>query len=82
MIEMIHEPIDILVSFQRGRVIPILFMWRGKKYAIQKLNLIHKKKNGNDTIYYFSVTDAANAFKLSFSVPSLHWRIEEWYSDG
>ena len=82
MLEVINEPISILVSFNQNKVLPLLFQWRGKKYKIEKLNLVHKKRDGTDTIYYFNVTDKTNYFKLSFSTKNLNWRIEELYWEG
>lgn len=82
MHEALDEPINILVNFNGTRVIPLFFKWRNKKYKIEKLNLVHKKRDGNDTIYYFNVSDNANYFKLSFSLKNMNWKIEELYYEG
>lgn len=82
MIEVINEPISILVNFGNNKVLPLFFQWRNKKYKVEKLNLVHKKRDGADTIYYFNVTDKTNYFKLSFSTKNLGWRIEELYFEG
>lgn len=82
MLEQINEPINIVVSFQNGKVLPIYFKWRSHTYKIEKLNLVHKIRDGKDTIYYFNVTDKTNYFKLSFSTKDLGWKIEELYYDG
>lgn len=83
MLEIINEPIDILVSFgQDNKVLPLYFKWRNKRYKIDKLNLVHKKTDGSGTIYYFNVSDSTNYFKLSFSTKNMNWRIEELYFEG
>jgi len=82
MYEKINEPIDVLVKFNREAVEPTFFKWREKTYKIEKLNLVHKKKDGNDKIYYFSVSDNANFFRLAFFTRDLSWKIEELYYEG
>lgn len=82
MHEVLNEPISILVNFSNNKVLPLFFQWRNKKYKVEKLNLVHKKRDGEDTIYYFNVTDKTNYFKLSFTTKDLRWRMEELYYEG
>lgn len=82
MHEKINEPIEVLVRFKADKVWPTYFKWRSKTYWIEKINLIHKEKDGNDKIYYFSVSDAVNFFRLAFFTRDLSWRIEELYWEG
>ena len=82
MLEKVDEPIEVLVNFNKNKVIPTLFKWRGKIYHIEKLNLVHKQRQGNDKIYYFSVSNNANFFRLAFSTVDLSWRLEELYYEG
>jgi len=82
MYETIDEPIKVLVSFGQNQVRPLIFEWRGKKYEIDKVNLVHQQRAGNDKLYYFSVSDQANYFKLSFNTRDFNWRLEELYTEG
>jgi len=82
MREKLNEPIDVLVKFNRDKVIPTFFKWRNKTYKIEKINLIHKERDGNDKIYYFSVSDNANFFRLAFFTRDLTWRIQELFYEG
>ena len=82
MLEKIDEPIEVLVNFNQHRVMPTFFKWRGKTYRIEKLNLVHKERSGNDKIYYFSVSDKVNYFRLAFFTRDLSWRIQELFFDG
>lgn len=63
-------------------VVPTYFKWRNKTYAIEKINLVHRERMGNDTMYYFSVSDNANYFRLAFFTGDLSWRIEELFYEG
>ncbi len=82
MLEKLDEPIDIIVSFKSQKVMPAFFKWREKTYKIEKINLVHKERDGNDKIYYFSVSDNANFFRLAFFTRDLSWRIEELFYEG
>lgn len=82
MYERINEPIEVLVRFNGNKIIPEIFKWRKKIYKIEKVNMVHDEKDGNNKIYYFSVSDRINFFRLAFFTKNLHWRIEELYFEG
>jgi len=82
MLEKINEPVEVLVKFISQKVEPAFFKWRGKTYRIEKINMIHKERDGNDKIYYFSVSDKVNYFRLAFFTRDLSWRIEELFYEG
>lgn len=82
MLEHINEPIRVTVVFDGQRVTPQSFLWRGRVYDKLKVNLAHRAGVGEDKIYYFSVTDETNFFRLAFSTRDLSWRLEEVYFDG
>lgn len=83
MFEKINEKIKVLVEFDGVKVIPRFFKWRGKTYKIEKLNMVHKERDGNDKIYYFSVSDTVNFFRLAFYTRDLEWILEElFYETG
>ena len=82
MLEKVNEPIEVQVNFNSRQVIPVFFKWRGRTYQVDKLNLAHKERDGNDKIYYFSVSDKANYFRLAFFTRVLSWRIQEIFFDG
>ncbi|MFH1522849.1 MAG: hypothetical protein ABIE43_03450 [Patescibacteria group bacterium] len=80
MLEKLDEPIEVQVQFNKNKVRPMFFKWRDKTYCIEKINLVHKERQGNDKVYYFSVSDNVNFFRLAFFTRDLSWRLEElWY---
>ena len=79
MHEKINEPIQVQVYFEDLKVRPEFFIWRGKEYKIEKINMIHKERAGNDKVYYFSVSDSVNFFRLAFFTRDLSWKIQELY---
>ena len=82
MYEKINESIEVLVKFNQAEVRPAFFKWRHKTYRVEKINLVHKEWVGNDKVYYFSVSDKVNYFRLAFFTRDLSWRIKELFFDG
>ena len=82
MLEKLNDPIQVLAQFNGKKIMPEFFKWRDKTYKIEKLNMVHKERDGNDKIYYFSVTDNANFFRLAFFTRDLSWKIEELWYEG
>ncbi len=80
--EKIDEPISVVASFVGSKVVPHTFVWGRKRYTIKKLNLVHSERAGRGVIFYFSVSDQANTFKLAFNPLELKWRLEELYTEG
>ena len=82
MLEKLNDSIQVQVQFKKQVVTPQFFKWRNKTYRIEKINMVHKERDGNDKIYYFSVSDSANFFRLAFFTRDLSWRIQELYYEG
>ena len=80
MLEKINEQIEVIARFNKKGLEPAVFRWNKKEYLVKKINMIHKARDGNDRVYYFSVSDEANFFRLAFFTRDLTWRLEEiWY---
>ena len=80
--EIINEPVEVVASFKGKEIFPALLKWRKKVYKIKKLNLVFEGRCGKDRVYYFSVSDETNYFKLVFNTRDLSWNIEEFYFEG
>ena len=81
MYDLVNEPVDILVAFRNNRVVPWIMKWHGRKYTIKQVNLIHATHEGNKKIFYFSVSDLLNYFKLKFDTETLEWQLVEIYTN-
>lgn len=75
--ETVAEPVEVLVAFHTDRPEPMAFKWANRYYQVHKVNLIHMERIGQEKVYYFSVSDEANIYRLSFRTGSLAWRLEE-----
>lgn len=76
------EPIDVIATFTKDGVFPRIIKWGRNRYKILQVNLVHAIKDGSVRIYFFSVSDGANSWKLGFNTESLKWWVEDSYSHG
>lgn len=74
------ESVEVVASFTKNGVFPHILKWGQRRYKILKVNLVHAIKEGTVRIYFFSVSDGANAWKLGFNTESLRWWIEDHYA--
>lgn len=82
MHEFLHDPVDVIVSFRENRVLPRRMRWNARDYDIHRVNLVHSAREGQKRVFYFSVSDDANYFKLKLDPECLEWHLVELYSDG
>ncbi len=81
--EKIGEPVRVAVDFSlvggASRVMPLAFVWVGRKYKIQRLNLRYKRPHGKRYVWCFAVSDEANSYVLTYDPDELTWVLEEIY---
>ncbi len=82
MHELLNDPVDVMVSFADNRVLPRTMRWNQKDYKIENINLVHTVREGRKKVFYFSVSDLNNYFKLKLDPENLDWRLVELYTDG
>lgn len=71
------SPIDVFVSFRGKRIQPLSFTIGNRTYDVKHTHLVHAERRGREKVYIFSVSDDANAFRLTFSTETLAWNLEE-----
>lgn len=79
MHQVINEPVNVLASFSKDKIIPLYFRWRNDLHKITKVNFVHRKKEGQDTDYFFHVSNSNSYYKLSYSPKSFVWKLDEYY---
>ena len=82
MHEFIHDPIDVIVSFSQNKILPKIMRWNERDYKIETVNLVHTAHEGTKRVFYFSVSDLTNYFKLKLDPEFLEWYLVELYTDG
>lgn len=77
--ETIRQAIRVVVDFAGPKVRPMAFLWSGRKYVIQKVNLAYKRQKGDRWEWCFAVSDEANSYVLVYDPEELSWILEEIY---
>ena len=80
-IEWVNEPVEVRVDFCGQRVLPRAMRWNNRTYTIKQVNMIHSSNNGECKLFFFSVSDATNYFKLQLNTNNLEWRLVEMYAE-
>ena len=76
-----NEQVEVLAIFTKKGPKPYALKWAGKKYIIEKINLVYSQRTGDGKLVYFSATSQSNNFKLVFNTNELTWRLEEVYHE-
>ena len=75
------EPIEVIATFGATGVFPRVIKMGQRVYKILTVNLVHAIKDGSVRVYFFSVSDGANSWKLGFNTETLKWWIEDFFQD-
>ncbi len=73
----LNEKIEVLAWFKNTKILPKIFIWKNKDYAIDSINYYWQERLGNETINHFSVQSGPNAYQLSFNNTSYCWQIDK-----
>ena len=75
MITEIDEPIEVGAVFREAGLRPVWFVWKGRKYSVERVTYRWKGKSGDGWLYSFSVFDGANTFELIYNAKLLQWKL-------
>jgi hypothetical protein len=82
MIEEIGEPIDVVAAFTAGKISPILFSWRNRRYNNLKVNAVWGQADGEARLVHFSVnSDDANLYEICFNTRNYQWQLIKIYHE-
>lgn len=76
----LNDPIDVTVDFKGRRIRPQSIRWGKRDFSVKQVNLVHGTREGEKRIFYFSVSDLTNYFKLRLDTETLEWRLVEVYA--
>ena len=79
MYETINEPIEVICAYLKDKVLPLYFRWQNSKYKVDQVDLVHSVRSGADKLYFYSVSQKSNYFKLGFNSASNKWQLVEAY---
>jgi hypothetical protein len=72
----LSDPINVWAFFKKGAITPYVFFWNSRRIEIEKVNLVHQSREGNKTLYHFSVSSGGNFYRLGFDGTELKWILE------
>ena len=73
----INQPVEVMVVFEKGRMIPVRFRWNGRVIKIVRVTGRWRSNEGKFRIRHFAVIDENSQFcQLSYKE-----RTSEWFLD-
>ena len=75
------ETVDVIATFTKEGVFPRVIKQGQQRYKISAVNLVHAIRDGVVRIYFFSVSDGVNSWKLGFNTETLKWWVEDFFQE-
>jgi len=70
----INQPIEVMVVFEKGRMIPVRFRWNGRVIKIAKITGWWRTNEGKFRIRHFAVMDQnSQFFQLTYKERTAEW---------
>lgn len=82
MTEEINESIQIVAKFEKGKLSPLHFSWRGRNYRIERVEFVHFRHQGKAKLYFFSAIGAEANYELIFNSQTFSWRLGKIETPG
>ncbi len=70
-------PIVYAAFYPGGKIIPRYVKYKGITFKITRVLHSWKERQGDKTIFYFSLTDEVNIIIISYTTPLNTWKVEE-----
>lgn len=75
MLGEINEPIQVIVKFETGQMIPLYFFWRNRDYQVKKIEFIHSRYQGKARLFFFSAVGVEANYELIFNSQDFTWKL-------
>jgi hypothetical protein len=69
------EPVEVFAKFLKGRIIPLYFVLSGNRFNISRINYVWNQRKGRTVLYYFSVADKNDTYRLCFNSEAMSWHL-------
>jgi hypothetical protein len=73
-----RDPIEVLCAYLHDKALPVYFRWNARRYKVDKINFVHSVRRGRDKLYFYSVSQGENYFKLCFDTGRNSWQMAEF----
>mgnify|MGYP001577202592 CR=1 FL=1 len=71
----INDPVEVGAVFRKTGLRPVWFLWKGRKYPVERVTYRWKEKSGEGWLHSFSVFDGTNTFELVYDSKLLRWKL-------
>lgn len=75
MIEEIDEPIKVVAAFQCGKIIPLVFSWRNRRYEHLQTVSTWSDHEGEAKRMFFGIAAGPNFYELCFHTGNFQWKL-------
>lgn len=72
---MINERVEVIVRFGGGKVIPVSFEWKNRKYEVKSVPMRFERRDGERKYLCFNVSTEGMMAELVMDRESFDWRI-------
>lgn len=79
MYQDIDQPVQVGVKFGSNQIQPVWFVWKGRRYKVDEVNLYHRSFKGEAPIHHFSVSAGGEVYQLSFDGKKLKWNLDQMW---
>lgn len=73
----VNDPISVGVVFSTGKITPRFFIWKGRKYQIEKITYFWRSKVGSMPIIHFAVSSDGSIYEISYNSATSDWFLEK-----
>lgn len=73
----INEPISAGVIFSSGKITPRFFIWKRRRYEIDKVTYFWRSKVGAMSIIHFAVASNGAIYEISYNSVTSDWCLEK-----
>jgi hypothetical protein len=75
--EKLCERIEVIALFQKGKLSPIKFRWKGRTHRIHRIHGDWATQEGITRFHHFAVaSDGPDIYELSYNESTYVWQIE------
>jgi len=83
LVEHLNEAIKVRADFKGGRIVPVAFARKGKRYKVVQVNAAWEDREGAQKLYFFSVTaDSGDVYQLRLNGKDMTWYVDLVMMEG
>jgi hypothetical protein len=69
------EAVEVIARFIKGKIIPLCFVLKESRCNISRINYSWTERKGRGLIYYFSVSDKSDDYRIFLDAEAMSWRL-------